>query len=104
VKGVSPVVSNKNIEAGSINDSWERDSRIDSLPIEQREVSQERARFADLCSYLAQKNVDIPLEILDELGRVRRLDLRQRAVRMKALNEELMRYLSGLGLDSDKPQ
>jgi len=98
------VVSNKNIETGSINDSRERDSRIDSLPKEQREVSQESARFADLCSYLAQKNVDIPLEILDELGRVRRLDLPQRALRMKALNEDLMRYLSGLALDSDTPQ
>ena len=98
------MVSNKNIETGSINDSWERDSRIASLPKEQREVSQESARFADLCSYLAQKNVDIPLEMLDELSRVRRLDLPQRAVRMKALNEELMRYLSGLGLDSDTPQ
>lgn len=98
------MVSNKNIETGSINDSRERDSRIDSLPKEQREVSQESARFADLCSYLAQKNVDIPLEILDELGRVRRLDLPQRALRMKALNEDLMRYLSGLALDSDTPQ
>ncbi len=96
--------SKKNHEAGSINDSGEREARIDSLPNEQREVSRESSRFADLCSYFLQKNVDVPLEILDELSRIGRLELPQRAVRMKALNEELMRYLSGLGLDSDTLQ
>lgn len=96
--------SKKNNETGSINNSRERESRIDSLPNEQREVSRESSRFADLCSYFSQENVDVPLEILDELSRIGRLELPRRAVRMKALNEELMRYLSGLGLDSDTLQ
>ena len=96
--------SKKTNETGSIKDSGERESRIDSLPNEQRELSRESARFADLCSYLSEKNADVPSEILDELSRIGMLELPQRAVRMKALNEELMRYLSGLGLDSDTLQ
>ncbi len=96
--------SKKTNETGSIKDSGERESRIDSLPNEQRELSRESARFADLCSYLSEKNADVPSEILDELSRIGMLELPQRAVRMKALNEELVRYLSGFGLGSDKLQ
>jgi hypothetical protein len=101
---VRTVVSKKASEKDPIDDRRELTQRINSLPDEQRELASESARFADLCSYLSQENVDLPPKIVEELGDLRRLDLRQRNLRMKALNNDLMKYLSDLGLGSKTPQ
>ena len=63
-------------------------------------MARESGRFADLCSYLSQRNVDIPKNILDDLGRLAKLDVPQRTIRIRALNEDLMKFLSDLGLGS----
>lgn len=75
-------------------------TRIESLQEQERELARESGRFADLCSYLSQRNVDIPKNILDDLGRLAKLDVPQRTIRLRALNEDLMKFLSDLGLGS----
>lgn len=81
-----------------------RPTRIESLQEEERELARESGRFADLCNYLSQRNLDIPKKILDDLGRLAKLDLPQRTIRMRALNEDLMKFLSDLGLGSSTEQ
>jgi hypothetical protein len=82
---------------GPIDSITEREARIDSLPEKERELAQESSHFADLCSYFSRQRMDLPSQVVDELQRVARLELAERASRMRLLNEELMKHLSGLG-------
>ena len=82
----------------------ERRARIESLPEAERDLARESGRFADLCNYLSQQHVDVPANILDDLGRVAKLDVPRRTVRMKALNEELMKFISDVRLGGSTAQ
>ena len=63
------------------------------LPAE-KELAQESARFADLCQYFERQRMDVPVEILDQLGRASRLAIPERIEAMKKLNQRLMEYLN----------
>ncbi len=89
---------------GPIDSITEREARIASLPEKEKEMAQESAHFADLCSYFSQQRMDLPAHVVDELQRVARLDLAQRASRMRLLNEGLMKYLSDLGCERQPRQ
>ena len=39
----------------------------------EKELAEESARFADLCQYFERQRMDVPVEILDQLGRASRL-------------------------------
>ena len=70
----------------------------------ERELARECGRFADLCNYLSRNNVVIPAAISDALGRVAVLEVAERTIRMKALNEQLMSFLNDLGFGTSVPQ
>ncbi len=89
-----------NRELAAIEDREEREARIASLAPEERQLALETARFADLCQYLSQKNMDVPPQILDELNGAQKLALPDRTERMKALNQALMEYLNDAGEDT----
>jgi len=84
----------------AIEDREERERRIASLAPEERQLAVETARFADVCQYLSQKNMDVPPHILDELRGLQKLALPDRSERMKALNQFLMEYLNDAGEDT----
>jgi hypothetical protein len=84
----------------AIEDREERERRIGSLAPEERQLALETARFADLCQYLCQKNMDVPPHILDELNGLQKLALPDRTERMKALNQSLMECLNDVGEDT----
>lgn len=98
------MATEKRHSSGPTGEIEERRKRIESLPEAERELARESGRFADLCNYLSQRDVDVPAKILDDLGRVARLDVPQRTVRMKALNEELMKFISDAGLGGSTAQ
>ncbi len=62
-----------------------------------RNWQQESARFADLCQYFERQRMDVPVEILDQLGRASRLAIPERIEAMKKLNQRLMEYLNDAG-------
>ena len=74
-----------------------REERLNLLPPPEKELAQESARFADLCQYLEQQKIDVPTEIIDQLGRISRLAIPERIEAMKKLNQRLMEYLSDAG-------
>lgn len=98
------MATEKRHNAGPADEIEERRTRIESLPEAERDLARESGRFADLCNYLSQQHVDVPAKILDDLGRVAKLDVPQRTVRMKALNEELMKFISDVGLGGSTAQ
>jgi hypothetical protein len=86
-------------DRGPVEDRNVYDERLDSLPPIEKELAQESARFADLCQYFERQRMDIPMEIVDQLGRASRLAITERIEAMKKLNQKLMEYLDNVGQD-----
>jgi hypothetical protein len=63
---------------------------------QEKELAEVCARFADLCQYFLQQNMDLPAHIADEVRLVSKLAVADRIARMKRLNQELMEYLHGV--------
>ena len=84
-------------DLGPVDDRY--GERLNSLPTGEKELAQESARFADLCQYFERQKMDVPVEILDQLGQASRLALPQRTEAMKKLNQKLMEYLDNVGQD-----
>ncbi len=82
---------------GAINNRNEYDQRLNGLPPDQRELSQESARLADLSHYFSQQKMDIPPEILEWMGRLSRLAISDRVRALKHINQGLLEYLSRVG-------
>lgn len=68
-----------------------------SAPAQEKELADVCARFADLCQYCCQQNMDRPSQIVDEVQLVSKLAVDDRIARMKRLNQELMEYLNAAG-------
>jgi hypothetical protein len=65
---------------------------------QEKDLAEVCARFADVCQYFSQQNMDLPANIVDEVRSVSKLVVEDRVARMKRLNEELMEYLNTAGL------
>ena len=86
-------------ELGPLDDRNEYEQRLHSLPLGQKELAQESTRFADLCQYLSQQKMDIPPSIVERLGNVSKLPVKDRTRAMKDIDRELMEYLNDVGQD-----
>ena len=86
-------------DLGLVRDRNQHDERLKSLPAGEKELAQESARFADLCQYFERQKMDVPVDILDQLGRASRLPIPERVEAMKKLNQRLMEYLDNVGQD-----
>ncbi len=86
-------------ESGPLDDRNEFEQRLHSLPLGQKELAQESTRFADLCQYVSQQEMDIPPSIVERLGNVSKLPAPDRTRAMKDINRELMEYLNDVGQD-----
>jgi hypothetical protein len=69
-------------------------------PTKDKELAEVCARFADLCHYFSQQNMDLPAHIVDEVRSVSKLAAGERIGRMKRLNQEVMEYLHDANLGS----
>jgi hypothetical protein len=73
-------------------------------PNEEKELAEVCARFADLCQYFSQQNMDLPPQIVDEVRLVSELAVKDRIAKMKSLRQDLMEYLNDAGPDSQLRQ
>ena len=86
-------------DSGPIEDRNEYEQRLNSLPPEQRELAQENTRFADLCHYFSEQKMDVPPNVLAQVGRLSKLTISERIRALKNINRELMEYLNDVGKD-----
>ncbi len=86
-------------ELGPIEDRNEYERRLNSLPPDQKELAQESTRFADLCQYFSQQKIDLPADLLEQVGRLSRLAISERIRAVTNINHELMEYLNDVGQD-----
>ncbi|GEM_PF-6967571 len=73
-------------------------------PTVEKELAEVCARFADLCQYFSQQNMDLPPQIVDEVRLVSKLAVKERIAKMKRLSQDLMEYLNDAGPDSQVRQ
>ena len=90
-------------ESGPIEDPTEREERLNELqlPIDEKELALESARLADLCQYFTQGKMDVPADLLDRIGRLSRLQPRERVRELLSINQALMEYLNRVGSGSE---
>jgi hypothetical protein len=74
--------------------------REPSPSADQQELADVCARFADVCDYFSRQSMDLPPNVLDDIGRVSKLSVPDRIAAMKRLNQDLMEYLHDVGQDS----
>ena len=86
-------------ELGPIEDRNAYEQRLRSLPPDQRELAQENTRLADLCHYFSEQKMDVPPEVLEQVGRLSKLAISERIRALKNINRELMEYLNDVGQD-----
>lgn len=84
-------------DLGPVEDRNEYDQRRKSLPTGEKQLAEESARFADLCQYFERQKMEVPVEVLDQLGRTSRLPIPERIEAMQKLNRRLMEYLNDTG-------
>lgn len=63
----------------------------------EKELAEVCARFADLCQYFSQHNMDLPAQIVDEVGSISKLAVEDRIARIKRLNQDMTEYLNEAG-------
>jgi hypothetical protein len=86
-------------DLGPIEDRNEYEQRLRALPPDQQELAQENTRLADLCRYFSEQKMDVPPEVLEQVGRLSKLAISERIRALKNINRELMEYLNDVGQD-----
>lgn len=84
-------------ESGPIEDTTEREARINQLPPDEKQLALESARLADLCQYFSQEKMDIPADLLDRIGRLPKLQPGERIRELLSINQALMDDLNRVG-------
>jgi hypothetical protein len=64
---------------------------------EEKELAEVCARFADLCQYFSQQNMDLPPQIVDDVRLASKLAVKERIAKMRRLSQDLMEYLNDAG-------
>jgi|SRR5579885_585509 len=80
-------------------DGTKRQRPIESKPAtaQEKELAEVCMRFADLCQYFRQQEMELPSQIVEEVRHVSKLAVDDRITRIKRLNQELMEYLHAAG-------
>ena len=84
---------------GPTDDRSEYERRLNSLPPDEKELAHESTRFADLCRYFSDQKMDIPPQVLDQVGALSKYPIAGRIRVFQAVNKSLMEYLDDAGED-----
>lgn len=87
-------------EFGPIADRREYEQRINTLSPEQKEFADESTRFADLWQYFSEHRMQLPKEVVNQVGGLPQLPAAEQIVVLRRVNRTLMEYLNDVGEDS----
>jgi hypothetical protein len=82
---------------GPIEDRYEYEKGIDSLPPEEQELVRELTNYADLVKYFADCKMKTGPDIADAMFAAAKLPLTERAARVREINQVLMERLKDAG-------
>jgi hypothetical protein len=84
-------------DRGPIEDRQEWEKLVASKPPEERELLDQLARFSDLWRYLQEHKQNLGQEIVDRIRELNKLQLADRIVEIKAINQKLMERVGDAG-------
>ena len=87
-------------ELGAIEDPQEYERRMRALPPAQREFAEEGTRFANLWQYFSEHKMQLPRQIMEQVGELSKLPAAEQIATMRHVNLALMEYLNDVGEDS----
>jgi hypothetical protein len=73
---------------------------VHALPPEQREFAEESTRFADIWQYFSEHRMQLPKEVVSQIGGLAQLTTVEQTTILRRINQELMEYLNDVGEDS----
>lgn len=87
-------------EFGPMANRQEYEQRVDALPPEQREFAEESTRFADIWQYFSEHRMQLPKDVVNQVGGLAQLTTAEQTSVLRRVNQELMEYLNDVGEDS----
>ena len=85
-------------EFGSIADR--RKNRTINLSVKQKEFAEESTRFADLWHYFSGHRMELPKDVVEQVGGLPKLPAAEQIAVLRRVNQVLMEYLHDVGEDS----
>jgi len=82
-----------------IEDRYEYERQMESLPPEEKEYVEEATRMADLLQYCSQNKLRIPAAVTVGASELPALATAQRVARVRDLNRVLMEHIHNAGQD-----
>jgi hypothetical protein len=73
-----------------IEDRREYEEKLQSLPPEERDLTQALTEFANLWQYFSERNEKLGPEIVDAISEVHKLPVPERIARVREINQKLM--------------
>lgn len=83
-----------------IDDSREYEQQIAALPADEKTVVEALTRFASLCQFLSNLQVEVPDHITRNLRAAAELSAPERVATVDKLNQELLEYIHLVSSDS----
>src|SRR5258708_10882383 len=80
-----------------INDRYEYEQGMESLPPQERELVKELTNFADLCKYFEEHNQELDPSVAHGMSEAAKLPLEDRIARIREINQKLMRAVNDAG-------
>jgi hypothetical protein len=80
-------------ESCPIANRTEHEQRPHASNTDEKKLSRECTRLADVCQYFSARKVDIPPHLAERVGSLRRLEIPERIRALKEVNEALLKYL-----------
>jgi hypothetical protein len=80
-----------------INDRYEYEQGMESLPPQERELVKELTNFADFCKYFEEHNQELDPSVARAVSEAAKLPLEDRIARIREINQKLMRAVNDAG-------
>ena len=82
-----------------VEDRYEYERQMETLPPDEKEYAQEATRMADLLQYCSRQRLRIPPEITKGAAELPALSMPERIARVRDLNRVLMEHIHNAGQD-----
>ena len=82
-----------------VQDRYEYERQMESLPPEEKEYAQEATRMADLLQYCSHQRLRIPPGVTESACELPTLSMPERITRVRDLNQVLMEHIHNAGQD-----
>lgn len=84
-----------------ISDLAEYERRMNALPPGERELAQEVTIYANMCQFFSERKWTVPYDIRQAVRELQTMEIPDRIVRMREVNEALMERIHSVCDDSE---